>query len=134
MRKLFRFNVTKDTGIAAVAGLAMLGLSLLMIPFGGDSIRDTVISFVLRDLLMIFGLGVVFVSLFVEKKGDDVLADLGFTKRKWLLSLILNIVLGAGLLFVFLKDEVPVNVISLKNLYGASYILVAGIFDMLFIY
>ena len=61
MRKLFRFNVTKDTGIAAVAGLAMLGLSLLMIPFGGDSIRDTVISFVLRDLLMIFGLGVVFV-------------------------------------------------------------------------
>jgi len=134
MRKLFRFNVTKDTGIAAVAGLAMLGLSLLMIPFGGDSVRDTVISFVLRDLLMIFGLGVVFVSLFVGKKGADVLADLGFTKRKWLLSLILNIVLGAGLLFVFLKDEVPVNVISLKNLYGASYILVAGIFEMLFIY
>lgn len=134
MRKLFRFNVTKDTGIAAVAGIVMIALSFLMLPFGGDSVRDTVVSFVLRDVLMIFGLGVVFVSLYVEKKGAGVLAELGFTKRKWILSLILNIVLGAGLLFVFLKDEMPENVISLKNLYGATYILVAGIFEMVFIY
>ena len=134
MRNLFKFKVTKDTGIAAAAGLAIIALSLLMLPFGGDSIRDMFISFVLRDILMIFGLGVVFVSLFVEKKGRSVLADLGFTKRKWILSLILNIVLGAGLLFVFLKDEVPENVISLNNLYGAMYILVAGIFEMTFIY
>ena len=68
MKKLFRFNLTKDIGIAVVAGLVMIALSLLMIPFGGDSIRDTVILFVLRDVLMIFGLGVVFVSLYVEKK------------------------------------------------------------------
>ena len=134
MKNLFRFNVTKDTGIAAIAGLLMVGLSLLMIPFGGDSVRDTVVSFILRDVLMIFGMGVVFVSLYVEKKGRDTLAELGFTKRKWVLSLILNIVLGAGLLFVFLKDEMPENVISLKNLYGASYIVVAGIFEMTFIY
>ena len=134
MRNLFKFKVTKDTGIAAAAGVVMIALSFLMLPFGGDSVRDTVISFILRDLLMIFGLGVVFVSLYVEKKGREVLADLGFTKRKWILSLILNIVLGAGLLFVFLKDEVPENVISMKNLYGATYILVAGIFEMTFIY
>lgn len=134
MKNLFRFKITKDTGIAAVAGLAMIALSLLMLPFGGDSIRDTVISFILRDVLMIFGLGVVFVSLYVEKKGAGTLAELGFSKRKWILSLILNVALAAGLLAVFLKDEVPVNVISLNNLYGATYILVAGIFEMLFIY
>ena len=134
MKNLFRFNVTKDTGIAAIAGLLMICLSFLMIPFVGDSVRDTVISFILRDVLMIFGMGVVFVSLYVEKKGGDTLAELGFTKRKWVLSLIFNIVLGAGLLFVFLKDEMPENVISLKNLYGASYIVVAGIFEMTFIY
>ena len=134
MKNLFRFKVAKDTGIAAVAGLLMIALSLLMIPFGGDSVRDTVISFILRDVLMIFGLGVVFVNLYVEKKGKEVIAELGFTKRKWILSLILNIVLGGGLLAVFLKDEVPVNVISLNNFYGASYILVAGIFEMTFIY
>ena len=134
MKNLFRFRVTKDTGIAAAAGILMIGLSLLMIPFGGDSVRDTVISFILRDVLMIFGLGVVFVSLYVEKKGKEVIAELGFTKRKWVLSLILNLVLAAGLLAVFLKDGKPVDVISLKNLYGASYILVAGIFEMTFIY
>ena len=134
MKNLFKFKVTKDTGIAAVAGFVMIALSLLMLTFGGDSVRDTVISFILRDVLMIFGLGVVFVSLYVEKKGRSVLADLGFTKRKWILSLILNIVLCAGLLFVFLKDEVPENVLSLGNLYGASYIVVAGIFEMSFIY
>ena len=134
MKKLFRFKVTKDTGIAVAAGILMIALSLLMIPFGGDSVLDTAISFILRDVLMIFGLGVVFVSLYVEKKGKEAIDELGFTKRKWILSLILNIVLGGALLVVFLKDEVPVNVISLNNFYGASYILVAGIFEMTFIY
>ena len=134
MKSLFRFKVTKDTGVAVIAGAVMIALSLLMIPFGGDSIRDNVISFILRDLLMIFGLGVVFVSLYVEKKGKEVIAELGFTKRKWILSLIINVVLAAGLLAIFLKDEVPENVVSVKNLYGAMYILVAGIFEMMFIY
>jgi membrane protease YdiL (CAAX protease family) len=134
MKSLFRFKVTKDTGVAVIAGAVMIALSLLMIPFGGDSIRDNVISFILRDLLMIFGLGVVFVSLYVEKKGKEVIAELGFTKRKWILSLIINIVLAAGLLTIFLKDEVPENIASLKNLYGATYILVAGIFEMTFLY
>ena len=134
MKNLFRFKVTKDTGIAAAAGLGMIALSLLMIPFGGDSLRDTVISFILRDVLMIFGLGVVFVSLYVEKKSKEVIAELGFSRRKWILSLILNLAFAAGLLAVFLKDGKPADVISLKNLYGASYILVAGIFEMTFIY
>ena len=57
MNKLFRFNVTKDTGNAVIAGLTMIVLSLLMIPFGSDSVMDTVISFIFRDVLMIFGLG-----------------------------------------------------------------------------
>lgn len=49
MNKLFRFNVTKDTGNAAIAGLTMIVLSLLMIPFGSDSVMDTFISFIFRD-------------------------------------------------------------------------------------
>lgn len=40
MNKLFRFNVTKDTGNAAIAGLTMIVFSLLMIPFGSDSVMD----------------------------------------------------------------------------------------------
>ena len=134
MNKLFRFNVTKDTGNAAIAGLTMIVLSLLMIPFGSDSVMDTFISFIFRDVLMIFGLGVVFVTIYIEKRGKEAARELGFTNRKWILSLILDLVLAAGLLAVFLKDQVPENVISLKNFYGASYILVAGIFEMTFIY
>lgn len=134
MNKLFRFNVTKDTGNAAIAGLTMIVLSLLMIPFGSDSVMDTVISFIFRDVLMIFGLGVVFVTIYVEKNGKETAGELGFTKHKWILSLIINLALASGLLAVFLKDQVPENVFSLKNLYGASYILVAGIFEMTFIY
>ena len=101
MNKLFRFNVTKDTGNAAIAGLTMIVLSLLMIPFGSDSVMDTVISFICRDVLMIFGLGVVFVTIYIEKKGKEATGELGFTNRKLILSLILDLVLAAGLLAFF---------------------------------
>lgn len=134
INNLFKFNVSKETGIAALAGLIMISLSLLMIPFGGNTIRDLTISFILRDLLMIFGLGVVFVSLYVEKKGNEVIEDLGFTKQKSIVSAIINLVLATGLLAIFLKEQIPENIVSVKNLYGASYILVAGIFEMTFIY
>ena len=133
IKSLFRFNVTKETGLAVLMGLLMIVLSFLMIPFGGDSLRDMFISFILRDFLMIFGLGVAFVSLYVEKK-ENVLEDLGFNKRKIILSVIINIVLAIGLLAMFLKEQVPTNIISLKNLYGTVYILTAGIFEMTFIY
>ena len=132
IKSLFRFNLTKETGLAVLMGLLMIALSFLMIPFGGDSLRDTFISFILRDFLMIFGLGVVFVSLYSEKK-ENVSEDLGFNKRKIIPSVI-NVVLAIGLLAMFLKEQVPTNIVSLKNFYGTIYILTAGIFEMTFIY
>lgn len=133
MKNLFRFNFTKDTAVAFAAGAAMLALSLLMLPFAGDSLADKIISFVLRDLLMIFGLGVVFVSLYAERNKDGVKA-IGFTGKKTALSLLLDIVFAAALLAMFLKEGRPQGVLEAKNLYAASYILVAGIFEMAFIY
>ena len=133
MKKLFRFNFTKDTAVAFAAGAAMLALSLLMLPFAGDSLADKIISFVLRDLLMIFGLGVVFVSLYAERNKDGVKA-IGFTGKKTALSLLLDIVFAAALLAMFLKEDRPQGILEAKNLYAASYILVAGIFEMAFIY
>ena len=133
MNKLFRFNFTKDTAVAFYAGAGMIFLSLLMLLFGGDSFFDKVMSFVLRDLFMIFGLGVVFVSLYVGKK-EEGLKAIGFTGRKTVLSLVLDFVFAAGLLAMFLKDEKPEGILEVKNLYAAAYILVAGIFEMTFIY
>ena len=133
MNRFFRFNFTKDTAVAFCAGAVMIFLSLIMLLFGGDSLLDKVMSFVLRDLLMIFGLGIVFVSLYVWKK-DGCVKAIGFTERKNILSLLLDLILAAGLLAMFLKEEKPVGILEIKNLYAAAYILVAGIFEMTFIY
>ncbi len=133
MNKFFRFNFTKETAVAFYAGAGMIFLSLLMLLFGGDSFFDKAMSFVLRDLFMIFGLGVVFVSLYVGKK-EEGLKAIGFTGRKTVLSLVLDFVFAAGLLAMFLKDEKPAGILEVKNLYAAAYILVAGIFEMTFIY
>ena len=133
MNRIVRFNFTKDTAVAFGAGAVMIFLSLLMLLFGGDSLIDKAMSFILRDLLMIFGLGIVFVSLYVWKKAGSIKA-LGFTGRKKILSLLLDFIFAAGLLAMFLKDEKPSDILKIKNLYAASYILVAGIFEMTFIY
>lgn len=133
MNKFFRFNFIKETAIAFYAGAGMIFLSLLMLLFGGDSFFDKAMSFVLRDLFMIFGLGVVFVSLYVGGK-EEGLKAIGFTGRKTVLSLVLDFVFAAGLLAMFLKDEKPAEILEIKNLYAAAYILVAGIFEMTFIY
>ena len=133
MKNLFRFNFTKDTAVAFAAGAVMIALSLLMLPFMGASLFDKIASFVLRDLLMIFGLGVVFVSLYVERNKDGVKA-IGFTGKKTALSLLLNVLFAAGLLAMFLKEGRPQGILEVRNLYAAAYILVAGIFEMTFIY
>ncbi|MBR3544106.1 MAG: CPBP family intramembrane metalloprotease [Treponema sp.] len=133
MKNLFRFNFTKETAVAFAAGAAMIALSLLMLPFAGDSLADKIISFVLRDLLMIFGLGVVFVSLYAERNKDGAKA-IGFTGKKNVLSLLLDLLFAAGLLAMFLKEGRPQGILEVRNLYAAAYILVAGVFEMTFIY
>lgn len=134
MNKFFRFNFTKETFVAFCAGVVMIILSLIMLLFCTDSFFDKAMSFILRDLLMIFGLGIVFVSLYEGREGKSVLKKIGFTGQKRPLSLILDFVFGAGLLAMFLKEEVPSGILEVKNLYAATYILVAGIFEMTFIY
>lgn len=133
MKKLFRFNFTKETAVAFAAGAVMIALSLLMLPFMGAVLFDKIASFVLRDLLMIFGLGVVFVSLYVERNKDGLKA-IGFTGKRNVLSLLLNVLFAAGLLAMFLKEGRPQGIWEARNLYAAAYILVAGIFEMAFIY
>lgn len=127
-------NFTKDTMFAILMGFTMILLSILMIPLSGSTFMGKVASFTLRDLLMIFLLGVVFVSVFVENRGKETLSDIGFSKKKIKLSIVLDIIFAAGLLAVFLKDGIPKNILDIHNLYAASYIITAGVFEMTFIY
>ena len=78
MNRFFRFNFIKETALAFGAGAAMILLSLIMLFFGGNSILDKIMSFILRDLLMIFGLGIVFITLYVRKR-EEGLKAIGFT-------------------------------------------------------
>lgn len=91
-------------------------------------------EFILRDVLMIFGLGVLFVSLYLERSGTKGRIELGFSNRKNRLSVLLDICFAAGLLAIFLKEQIPGHFFTLPNLYAAVYILTAGIFEMTFIY
>lgn len=134
MNKLFRFNFTKETLVAIGAGLCMVALSGLMLLFSGDSFIDKVMSVILRDFLMIFGLGIVFVSLYAGRNKASVLKEIGFSGIRNLLSIVLDVVFAAGLLAIFLKDERPSGLLDVNNLYAAVYVLVAGIFEMTFIY
>ena len=45
MKELFRFKVTKDTLTAVIAGIVMIGLSLLMLPFSGETKFDALESY-----------------------------------------------------------------------------------------
>jgi membrane protease YdiL (CAAX protease family) len=134
VKKIFRFKPTKDTLTATIAGAVMIGLSLLMLPFSGDSGFDKIVSFLLRDVLMIFGLGIVFVTLYVDKKGKDILQDIGFTRRRMVPSIVLDVVFAAALAAMFMMDGMPSGVLNLPNLFAAAYILTAGVFEMTFIY
>lgn len=134
LRNLFCWKPTRKTGLSFCLGAVMIALSLLMLPFTSSSVIDTAMSIIIRDVLMILGLGVVFVSLYCKKNGDESWSEIGINKNKMTLSIILNIVLAVGLLFVFMKEGRPQNLLCLENLFGGTYIIAAGIFEMLFIY
>lgn len=134
MKNLFCWKLSGKTLLAFCLGALMILLSILMLPFTSSSTLDTTISIMIRDVLMILGLGVVFVSLYCKKNGENSWSELGMNKNKIILSIILNIFFAIGLLSVFLKAGKPYNLWSLENLFGGTYIVAAGIFEMLFIY
>ena len=71
---------------------------------------------------------------FIDTKGKEVLIDIGFSKKKLVLSIVLDCIFALGLLAMFMKDGIPYNIFNKYNIYAASYIITAGIFEMTFIY
>ena len=132
MKKLFTWHFTNETMLALIVGGVMILLSLAMIPFDGERFFDQLMHFLLRDVLMILGLGICFVTTYCTK--HHTWRELGMTKEKLRSSLVWNVVLGGALLAMFLSEGVPQGFFKVENLYAATYILVAGIFEMLFIY
>lgn len=128
--KLFRFYVDTNTITGIISGILMILLSILMNCFSDNEIAQII----LRDVLMIFLLGFIFPLYFILIRQKEKLSVLGVHKNKLKRSLLINIIFAAALLAVFLKEKSQPVTFNLQSFYAISYIFVAGIFEMIFIY
>ena len=108
----------------------MILLSCAMNYFSGN----TFATIILRNVLMIFALGFLFPLYYVLIKEKKSLSVLGIHKEKWKVSLLINVVLALALLVVFLRKSTEPIHFTAESFYAITYIFVAGIFEMIFIY
>ena len=81
-------------------------------------------------LLLGFFTPIYYILVIKEKN----LSVLGLHKNKLIASLIINVVAGGSLLTMFISKITEYLVFDLNSFYAITYILVAGIFEMIFIY
>lgn len=132
----FRCQPTKDTAIAFILGFLVIATSLGLFFFSGDTITDKIGFFILRDLVMIFGLGFAFPLYYVLIVRKESVSEFGITRQKWLISLVVGVVLAILLLFQFMSESSEAGQILLSSeaIDPIFYIMVAGIFEVIFFY
>lgn len=127
--KWLHFNIDKETIFGLLCGLTMILLSIIM-----ALLNNEISNIILRDVFMILLLGFLtplYYILVVKKKK---LSVLGFHKNKLIVSLVINIIAGASLLAMFIGKSTEAITLDLNSFYAITYILTAGIFEMIFIY
>jgi len=129
-----RFKPERDTLVAFLSGMLVIGLSAGMLPFK-DSGLERISSLVLRNLLMIYGFGFfvpVGYTLFIEKNN---LSELGLTRKHLGLLLFINLLLAGLLVWVFISDIDILPSLTREKIKAVLYImLAAGPFEILFFY
>lgn len=93
-------------------------------------------SIFIRDIAMIFLAGILLPLICIQKLFGGDFAAFGLSFRKWQVFLPLNLVLGALLLLMFISEVPPPHgfVIDGQALSIAAYVMVAGIFEVVFFY
>jgi len=131
LRGLFRWQPSRETFVALIAGVIVLGLSVAMIPFE----NRPWLRIILRDIGQIYLMGILLPLLFILRSGDS-FARFGLSFRKWYVFLPINLVLGALLLSQFLSKSPPSAEFRLDapTLWKTSYIIIALFFELLFFY
>ena len=127
--KWLHFDIDKENMFGLVCGFIMILLSVAMTLFNNE-----ISSIILRDIFMILLLGFftpIYYILVVREKN---LSVLGLHKNKLIASLIINVVAGGSLLTMFISKSTEALVFDSNSFYAITYILVAGIFEMIFIY
>lgn len=127
--KWFHFNIDKENIFGQICGLIMVLLSVAMTMFDNE-----ISHIILRDVLMILLLGFftpIYYILIIKKKKISVL---GIHKDKLIASLAINLIASVSLLAMFIGKRTEDIVFNINSFYAVTYILVAGIFEMVFIY
>ncbi|MEW6041397.1 MAG: CPBP family glutamic-type intramembrane protease [Elusimicrobiota bacterium] len=133
----FRWQPTKDTAIAFILGCLVIIASLGLFLFSGSTTADRIGFFVLKDIIMMFALGLaipLYYVLIIRKEG---LGLFGITRKKWLVSLIVGIVLAVMIFFQFVSmtEKAWQEILLSSEAIGPIfYIMVAGIFEVLFLF
>ena len=80
-------------------------------------------------------MGILFPLVFIQRSGKD-WAEYGFTVKKWPVFLLINLVLGALLLFLFLSESPPPADFRLdaSRLWSVAYVILALCFELVFFY
>lgn len=127
--KWYHFDIDKESIFGLICGLIMVLLSIAMTLFDSE-----ISNIILRDILMILFLGFltpIYYILIIKNKS---LSVLGVHKNKLAVSLAVNVIAGISLLAMFMSKNTEEIVFNIKSFYAITYILVAGIFEMIFIY
>jgi membrane protease YdiL (CAAX protease family) len=128
---LFRWRPDSDTLMAFAAGIAVVVLSLAMLPLDARGWA----SIAVRDLGQVYLVGFLLPLLHIRRRGGD-FADFGFSLRRWPLFLAINLVLAVGLFFLMRRGTPPPADFrwTADLAWKAAYVLLAVTFECLFFY
>ena len=127
--KWIHFDVDKENIFGLLCGLIMVLLSIAMTLFNNE-----ISNIILRDILMILLLGFftpIYYILIIKKK---TLSVFGIHKKKLTASLVINVITAISLLAMFISKNTEDIIFDKNSFYAITYILAAGIFEMVFIY
>ncbi len=134
----FKFQPAKDTLFAFTVGILVILTSAALLPFTLSAQFGKIGFIIIRDVIMIFILGIavpVYYILFVKKEKLDFI---GIKKDKWLISLIISIIFTIFFLFLFMEEAKDLNLtfsLNVKTIKASLYLmLVPGIFEVIFYY
>lgn len=129
MKALFRWQPDGATLIAFLAGLVAVGLSLLML------VVPVWASVVARDVLQVFVVGILLPLLYIRRPEESFPA-FGFTTRRWVLFLAINLGLGILLLLLFLRTAPPPAGFTWNAVatWKAAYVMLTVTFECVFFY
>ena len=127
--KWIHFSIDRESLIGMLSGVGIVILSVIMTIFNND-----IANIILRDILMILVLGFFFPLYFTIIENKKSVSVLGIKKKKIVISLAINIIAAIMLLVMFISGNTETIMFSKNSFFAITYILVAGVFEMVCIY